>query len=85
MRGVRPSVAGRCVIIRIRSDSRGPANAGASYDANGVQKYCARRKGMEIPVIMFQAAIHPGECDGKDAGFIALREIIARRLCPESA
>jgi hypothetical protein len=31
-----------------------------------------------IPVLMIQAGIHPGESDGKDAGFIALREILSR-------
>jgi murein tripeptide amidase MpaA len=30
-----------------------------------------------IPVIMIQGGIHPGESDGKDAGFIALRELLA--------
>lgn len=29
-----------------------------------------------IPVLMIQAGIHPGESDGKDAGFIALRELL---------
>ncbi len=28
------------------------------------------------PMLMLQAGIHPGESDGKDAGFIALREIL---------
>jgi hypothetical protein len=31
----------------------------------------------KIPVLMIQAGIHPGESDGKDAGFIALREILS--------
>jgi Zinc carboxypeptidase len=30
-----------------------------------------------IPVLMIQAGIHPGESDGKDAGFIALREMLS--------
>jgi murein tripeptide amidase MpaA len=30
-----------------------------------------------IPILMLQAGIHPGESDGKDAGFIALREMLA--------
>jgi murein tripeptide amidase MpaA len=30
-----------------------------------------------IPVLMLQAGIHPGESDGKDAGFIALRELLS--------
>jgi hypothetical protein len=38
-----------------------------------------RRK---IPVLMLQAGIHPGESDGKDAGFIALREMLAGTAAP---
>jgi Zinc carboxypeptidase len=30
-----------------------------------------------IPILMIQAGIHPGESDGKDGGFIALRELLA--------
>jgi murein tripeptide amidase MpaA len=30
-----------------------------------------------IPVLMIQGGIHPGESDGKDAGFIALRELLS--------
>ena len=30
-----------------------------------------------VPLLMLQAGIHPGESDGKDAGFIALRELLA--------
>jgi murein tripeptide amidase MpaA len=30
-----------------------------------------------IPVLALQAGIHPGESDGKDAGFIALRELLS--------
>src|SRR6516164_7189849 len=30
-----------------------------------------------MPLLMLQAGIHPGESDGKDAGFIALRELLA--------
>jgi murein tripeptide amidase MpaA len=33
-----------------------------------------RREG--IPLLMLQGGIHPGESDGKDAGFIALRELL---------
>src|ERR1700736_2968542 len=29
-----------------------------------------------VPVLMIQGGIHPGESDGKDAGFIALRELL---------
>jgi len=30
-----------------------------------------------VPLLMIQAGIHPGESDGKDAGFIALRELLS--------
>jgi Zinc carboxypeptidase len=33
-----------------------------------------RRRG--VPLLMLQGGIHPGESDGKDAGFIALRELL---------
>jgi hypothetical protein len=36
----------------------------------------------DIPILMIQAGIHPGESDGKDAGFIALRELLARDAAP---
>ena len=35
-----------------------------------------------VPVLMLQAGIHPGESDGKDAGFIALREILGETAAP---
>ncbi|MEP6883848.1 MAG: M14 family zinc carboxypeptidase [Gammaproteobacteria bacterium] len=35
-----------------------------------------------IPVLMIQAGIHPGESDGKDAGFIALRELLSGTAAP---
>jgi murein tripeptide amidase MpaA len=31
-----------------------------------------------IPLLMLQGGIHPGESDGKDAGFIALRELLSQ-------
>ena len=34
------------------------------------------------PLLMLQAGIHPGESDGKDAGFIALRELLSGRAEP---
>ncbi len=30
-----------------------------------------------VPLLMLQGGIHPGESDGKDAGFIALRELLS--------
>lgn len=34
------------------------------------------------PVLLFQGGIHAGEIDGKDAGFLALRELLGGRAVP---
>src|SRR5262245_45057599 len=36
----------------------------------------SRADARSVPLLMIQAGIHPGESDGKDAGFIALREML---------
>jgi hypothetical protein len=36
----------------------------------------SRADARSVPLLMLQAGIHPGESDGKDAGFIALREML---------
>ena len=36
----------------------------------------------EVPVLMLQGGIHPGESDGKDAGFMTLREILRGSVAP---
>ena len=36
----------------------------------------------QVPVLMLQAGIHPGESDGKDGGFIALRELLGETAAP---
>src|ERR1700719_3850943 len=36
----------------------------------------------KMPVLMLQGGIHPGESDGKDAGFIALRELLGETAAP---
>ncbi|MDB5978275.1 MAG: peptidase [Nevskia sp.] len=42
----------------------------------------AARRG--LPVLLIQAGIHSGEIDGKDAGFLALRELLEKRVLPEA-
>ena len=37
-----------------------------------------------IPLLFVQAGIHPGESDGKDAGFIALRELLQGDALPDA-
>ncbi len=36
----------------------------------------------KVPVLMIQGGIHPGESDGKDAGFMTLREILRGTAAP---
>jgi len=36
----------------------------------------------KIPLLMLQGGIHPGESDGKDAGFIAIREMLEGAAAP---
>ncbi len=38
----------------------------------------------KVPLLMLQAGIHPGESDGKDAGFIALRELLGGTAAPNA-
>ena len=40
----------------------------------------ARERG--LPVVLVQGGIHAGEIDGKDAGFLALREILENKAAP---
>jgi hypothetical protein len=42
----------------------------------------SRRPPREVPLLMLQAGIHPGESDGKDAGFIAIRELLRGESLP---
>ncbi|MBP6689616.1 MAG: hypothetical protein KA153_06470, partial [Hyphomonadaceae bacterium] len=37
----------------------------------------AELKARSVPVLMLQAGIHPGESDGKDAGFMVLRDLLS--------
>jgi Zinc carboxypeptidase len=36
----------------------------------------------KVPILMIQGGIHPGESDGKDGGFIALRELLSGTAAP---
>jgi murein tripeptide amidase MpaA len=46
-------------------------------DAPGLRAAC-------VPLLFVQAGIHPGESDGKDAGFIALRELLQGDVLPDA-
>ena len=38
----------------------------------------------DLPVVLVQGAIHAGESDGKDAGFLALRQVLSGEAAPGS-
>jgi hypothetical protein len=42
----------------------------------------SRADRQKVPVLMLQCGIHPGESDGKDAGFMTLREILGGNVAP---
>ena len=41
-------------------------------------------KARGLPVVLIQGGIHAGEIDGKDAGFLALRELLDKRAGPSA-
>jgi murein tripeptide amidase MpaA len=55
-----------------------PMMALAVTRANAFTPAAARRK--NLPVTLVQGGIHAGEIDGKDAGFLALREMLENRI-----
>ncbi len=48
--------------------------------AGALDSPTARKRG--LPVVLIQGGIHAGEIDGKDAGFLALREMLAGDAAP---
>lgn len=64
--GTTPEGRPMVALIATRSGVRTPAQA--------------RLKG--LPVLLVQGGIHAGEIDGKDAGFMALREVLDQRQAP---
>jgi hypothetical protein len=72
-------------IVRLWPDAVRSFEYGRSAEGRVMRALIASRTGAltaaelkrrNIPVLMIQAGIHPGESDGKDAGFIALRELL---------
>jgi hypothetical protein len=55
-----------------------PMMALVATTAGAFTPEAARKKG--LPVTLVQGGIHAGEIDGKDAGFLALREVLEGRL-----
>jgi murein tripeptide amidase MpaA len=57
-----------------------PMMALAVTRADAFTPEAARKK--KLPVTLIQGGIHAGEIDGKDAGFLALREMLENRIAP---
>ena len=57
-----------------------PAFLLIATDTGALSAASARRRG--IPVLLVQGGIHAGEIDGKDAGFLALCEVLEGRAAP---
>ena len=51
-----------------------PMKALVASTAGALDPVSARKRG--LPVVLVQGGIHAGEIDGKDAGFLALREVL---------
>lgn len=52
-----------------------------AVNARGVFTPAAARKA-QLPVTLIQGGIHAGEIDGKDAGFLVLRELLEHKIAP---
>ncbi len=66
----------RCFVFGTTPEGRELVALAASAD--GVTRPLAARA-KDRPVVLFQGGIHAGEIDGKDAGFILLRDLLASR------
>src|SRR5690606_17682588 len=63
-----------------RSPEGRPMLALAASQAGALTGAAARER--RLPVLLFQGGIHSGEIDGKDAGFLVLRELLEGRVVP---
>ena len=63
-----------------RSPEGRPMKALVATRSGAFTPQAARRRG--LPVVLVQGGIHAGEIDGKDAGFLALREILENTAAP---
>ena len=69
----------KCVDFGATPEGR-PMKALIVTRAGAFTPAAAKRRG--LPVVLIQGGIHAGEIDGKDAGFLALREVLEGRAAP---
>ena len=63
----------RCIDFGITPEGR-PMKALIASDSGALSAEAASAAG--VPVVLVQGGIHAGEIDGKDAGFLALRQVL---------
>ena len=63
-----------------RTPENRPMHALVATRSGAFTAPAARQRG--LPVTLIQGGIHAGEIDGKDAGFLALREVLEGRAAP---
>jgi hypothetical protein len=71
----------RCLDFGTTPQGR-PMKALVASTAGALDPATARKRG--LPVVLVQGGIHAGEIDGKDAGFLALREVLDGDAAPGS-
>ncbi|VXB66001.1 Peptidase M14 [Luteimonas sp. 9C] len=69
----------RCIQFGTSPEGR-PMQALVASRSGALDPDAAHKAG--IPVVLVQGGIHAGEIDGKDAGFLALREMLDGRAAP---
>src|SRR5688572_6063245 len=69
----------RCISFGTSPEGR-PMKALVASTSGALSAEQARRRG--LPVVLIQGGIHSGEIDGKDAGFLALREVLEGKAAP---
>ncbi|HRO26256.1 MAG TPA: M14 family metallopeptidase, partial [Luteimonas sp.] len=69
----------RCIDFGTTPEGR-PMKALAVSRSGALTPEAARESG--IPVVLMQGGIHAGEIDGKDAGFLALRQVLDGEAAP---
>lgn len=69
----------RCIDFGVTPEGR-PMKALIVTRTGAMTPQAAKQRG--LPVVLIQGGIHAGEIDGKDAGFLALREMLEGRVAP---
>ena len=69
----------RCIEFGTTPEGR-PMKALVASTSGALDPQAAAQRG--LPVVLIQGGIHAGEIDGKDAGFLALRQVLEGRAAP---